>query len=221
MVIVEHLSYKYGSRQVLKDISLTAASGDMVAIIGNNGCGKTTLLRVLSGVTHAATGTITYFGQELTGNGHAARTCCGYVPQQNPLLEDLTVRDNLKLWELQKGNAQSVVADMDLNDLLSTPVHRLSGGMKRRLSIACAAENQAPILLLDEPTASLDLHYKSLIWDWMDSYRRRGGIIIAATHDEHEIQMATRRYFMKDGILTELAPSINRDNIFGLINGGI
>lgn len=220
MVEVSHLSKKYNSKQVLTDISFTVQCKDCVAIVGNNGCGKSTLLKILSGCMPFDSGEVKYFGHPLKKDGKAARKFCGYVPQQNPLLEELSVADNLYLWENQKKNRGQVISDFDLEEILRVPVKKLSGGMQRRLSIACAVINQTPILLLDEPTAALDLHYKSLIWEWIAEFQAHNGIVIMATHDLQEIQNATKRYFMHDGTLQELSPSQSMDNLFKLITKG-
>ena len=205
MIEVFQIRKNYGKRQVLKDISFQAKSGECVAIIGSNGCGKSTLLQILAGVMKADSGVVRYFSQTAGNNRNIYQKFCGNVPQENPLIEELTVKDNLRLWNGKKAIFhEDFLKQFQLQELLNTPVWKLSGGMKRRLSIACAFQNHPPILLLDEPTTALDLYYKSEIQEWLLKFRKMNGIIVMTTHDEREIMSADRCLLMKNGILTEL-----------------
>jgi ABC-2 type transport system ATP-binding protein len=205
MIEVSHIRKKYGKKQVLCDITFSAAPGECIAIVGRNGCGKSTLLQILAGVMKADGGTIRCFGAEGAGK---RRGLCGYLPQENPLMEELSVRDNLRLWEGKHSQAmQTVVGQFALGDILSQKAKTLSGGMKRRLSIACALMKMPPIMIMDEPTTALDLYYKEGIHAWMQQYRDGNGIIVMTTHDEGEIALADRCLFMRDGELAEMAPS--------------
>jgi len=205
MIEVSQIRKNYGKKEVLKDISFQAKSGECVAIIGSNGCGKSTLLQILAGVMKADSGTIRYFSKEAGSDRAIYQKFCGYVPQENPLIEELTVKDNLRLWNGSKAvYHEDFLKQFQLQDLLKTPVEKLSGGMKRRLSIACAFQNHPPILLLDEPTTALDLYYKGEIQKWLSAFRQLNGIVVMTTHDESEIMAADRCLLMKEGILKEL-----------------
>ena len=128
-----------------------------------------------------------------------------YVPQEPPLIEELTVKDNLKLWGVwQSEHRELLLSSFELEELLKTEVRKLSGGMKRRLSIACALAQWPPILLLDEPTTALDLYYKDNIQQWLMQYRSMNGIVLLTSHDENEILSCDRCLIMKQGKLTEL-----------------
>ena len=205
MIEVSQIRKSYGKKQVLKDISFRANCGECVAIIGSNGCGKSTLLQILAGVLKADQGQIAYFHQSAGDDKAVYRKFCGYVPQENPLIEELSVSDNLRLWSGKKAAVnRQFLEQFQLQELLKTPVWKLSGGMKRRLSIACAFQNHPPILLLDEPTTALDLYYKSEIQKWLSEFRKMNGVIVMTTHDEREIMSADRCLLMKSGTLTEL-----------------
>ena len=129
----------------------------------------------------------------------------GYVPQEPPLIDELTVKDNLKLWGVwQSEHRELLLSSFELEELLKTEVRKLSGGMKRRLSIACALAQWPPILLLDEPTTALDLYYKDNIQQWLMQYRSMNGIVLLTSHDENEILSCDRCLIMKQGKLTEL-----------------
>ncbi len=208
MIEVSHIKKKYGKKQILHDISFRVECGECVAVVGKNGCGKSTLLQIMAGILKADGGSIRYFGQDTGKNKKAFRKYCGYVPQENPLMEELSVKDNLKLWGAGKNAAsEKVIRQFRLEEILSVPVEKLSGGMKRRLSIACALLEWPPILLLDEPTTALDIYYQENVRQWMGEYRKMNGIIVMTTHEEKEILTADRCLVMNDGKMLELSGS--------------
>lgn len=201
-ILVQGISKAYGKKQILQEISLQAARGEQIAIIGRNGCGKTTLLEILAGVLRPDQGKMIYFGQDMRRQKNAFSARCGYLPQDNPLLEELSVQDNLSLWRGKGGLPDAeLMEQLELAELLKTPVHKLSGGMKRRVAIACAAVLHPPLLLLDEPTTSLDSFYRESIHTYMKKYREAGGIVLVATHDEQEMQQSSSCLRMTAGRL--------------------
>lgn len=205
MIEVSHISKKYGKKHILHDISFQVKSGECVAIVGKNGCGKSTLLQIMAGILKTDAGNIRYFGKETGNNRKVFRKYCGYVPQDNPLMEELTVRDNLRLWGYKENVAgENVIRQFQMHELLGMPVATLSGGMKRRLSIACALLENPPIMLLDEPTTALDIHYQESVRCWMKEYQEMNGIVVMITHDEHEILTSDRCLVMNEGKMTEL-----------------
>lgn len=206
MVKISHLQKKYGKRVILEDINFQAECGECIAIVGKNGCGKSTLMRILAGIMKPDDGEVLYFGQEALRKRKIFQQYCGYVPQENPLMEELSVKDNLKLWGGKKGKIREEVTELfQLQDMMNVPVEKLSGGMKRRVSIACALINMPPIILMDEPTTALDLYYKEGIHQWMKKYQKGNGIIIMTTHDEQEIMECDRCLVMKEGKIIELS----------------
>lgn len=209
MIEVKNIQKSYGKKHVLKDVSFSAVSGEMIAIIGRNGCGKSTLLQIMAGCLKSDAGQVTYYGHDAKEK-EVYRKFTGYVPQDNPFMEQLSVKDNLKLWK--KGSTKQLeqaVQTFSLEEILNQPVEALSGGMKRRLAIACALMNVPPIILLDEPTTALDFAHKDKIYEMLKQHKENGGIVILATHDEEEIQSADRVLLMKHGVLSEL----QKDNI--------
>ncbi|MBO5373363.1 MAG: ABC transporter ATP-binding protein [Lachnospiraceae bacterium] len=205
MIRVSHIVKAYKKQVVLKDCSLYASAGEMVAIVGKNGCGKTTLLKVLTGILKPDAGELEYYSHNPLKEKKVFEKLCGYVPQENPLIEELSVLDNLKFWGVTKtANYGYVLEVFQLQDILKKKVSVLSGGMKRRLSIVCAMAGYPPILVLDEPTTALDLYYKDNIRNLLQAYKQKSGIVIMATHDECEIELADRCYFMTDGVLQEV-----------------
>lgn len=187
---VEHITKNYGKHAVLKDISFDVEEGTMLGLTGRNGCGKTTLLSILAGVERAGSGRIVYTNGKLN---------IGYLPQINPLMEDMSVADNLKLWVGSRKRMEELLTEYDLSAIKSKRVSRLSGGMKRRLSIACAMADNPKLLIMDEPTAALDVVYKEIIHNEMREYVKAGGTIIMVTHEKEEIDMCNRCYMIENG----------------------
>ncbi len=199
-VSVQHVAQSYGKKHILRDVSLSCKPGDRIGIVGVNGSGKSTLLRILAGLTRPESGEVSYYGHAMWQEKHMFRKLVGYVPQENPLLEELSAKDNLKLWgDVNAEAAQYVCEALEINPLLPKKVSTLSGGMKRRLSIACALIGGQSILVMDEPTAALDLHQKVLIEQYMSRYRAGNGIMIQSTHDVEEIRACTALYYLKGG----------------------
>ena len=162
-------------------------------------------MQIMAGILKPDGGELCYFGKKAAYRSSTFRRFCGYVPQENPLMEELTVQDNLKLWGgSHNASTKELVAQFQLEDLLQTEVSKLSGGMKRRLSIASALVESPSFLLMDEPTTALDLYYKESIHQWMKTYQQKNGIILMTTHDESEIRNADRCLFMDEGKVQEL-----------------
>lgn len=223
MLEVKDIRKAFGSHHVLRSVSFEAERGECVGIIGSNGCGKTTLLSVLAGAAAADHGEICYDGLAATGHPAVFARSAAYVPQENPLMEELTVRDNLLLW--YRGSKKAMEEDMrhgaaamlGIGEMLKKPVSKLSGGMKKRVSIACALSNHAGTLILDEPGAALDLECKAAIRDYLGAYRKRGGTVILTSHEMAELSVCTRLYLLKDGNLSPLAPGLTEQQLISYL----
>lgn len=189
-IIIDGISKKYGNKQVLNGFGISISEGTCTGFTGRNGCGKTTFLSILAGVETADSGRIVFPEKNYS---------IGYLPQINPLLENRTVKDNLKLWSRKKDVIERTAKQYDLMDLMKTRVGNLSGGMKRRLAIACALINEPKLLIMDEPTAALDVVYKQIIHQEMRDYLNRGGTIIMVTHEKEEMEMCNACYYIEDG----------------------
>ncbi len=128
----------------------------------------------------------------------------GYVPQDNPLLSDLTVSDNLKLWSGSKPDPSlQVLQKLELVPLLKKRAGKLSGGQKRRLTIACALLGDQRILIMDEPTSALDVGQKEIIHRYIKDFTAQKGVVIMATHDIIEMELCDRLYHLSEHRLTE------------------
>ena len=195
----------YRRKPVLTDVCLTATGGECIGILGANGSGKSTLLSILAGILPRDEGSFLLDGADLFRDPRRRSELVGYVPQGVALMEELTAWDNLRLWYdaeiLEKELASGVLSLLGIKDFLKMPVHKLSGGMKKRLSIGCAVAGRPPILLLDEPTAALDLACKQQIDSYLRSYKAAGGLLLLITHDASELALCDRLFILKNGML--------------------
>lgn len=200
---VKGIAKSYGKKQVLQDVSFSAQSGKCIGILGGNGSGKSTLLSVLAGIQRCDRGELLYNGRDLFKYPRQRSELIGYVPQGTPLIEELTARDNLLLWydgkAMEKELSEGVLAMLGINEFIKTPVSKMSGGMKKRLSIGCAIAKHPPIILLDEPMAALDLVCKQSISEYLRRHKQAGGILILVTHDAFELELCDEWYIIKDG----------------------
>ena len=210
MITVSHIQKSYGRNRILRDISFSAEPGDCIGILGVNGCGKSTLLGILAGAVKADEGEILYGEESALGHRDVFVKMTGYVPQTNPLMEDLSALDNLKLWysnspydmyeDLEKG----ALSMLGISAFLKKRVSRLSGGMQKRLSIGCALSGRPPVLVLDEPGAALDLVCKEDIRSFLKTYLEKQGIVILTTHEESDLQTCTKLFLLQEGVLNQL-----------------
>lgn len=204
MIEAAGITKKY-NKTVLRDVSFKAAEGECIGILGANGCGKTTLLSILAGVNRPDSGSILYDGADALKNKKLFKQKAGYVPQENPLIEELSAKDNLRLWysraAFEKSMKSGIIKKLGINDYINKRVSRLSGGMKRRLAIAAALANNAGVLIMDEPGAALDIYGKEEIRNYIKEFAWGGGTVIISTHDETEIKMCNTLYFLENGVL--------------------
>lgn len=198
------ISKKYGKNQVLRDVSFTVDAGEAIGIIGANGSGKSTILRILAGVQKADSGSFLWKNENLLVKGN--KNTVAYVPQGTPLIEELSAYDNLRLWyekdALEKSLTCGMLKELGVDEFLKKPAKKLSGGMRKRLSIGCAISNEPEIMLLDEPTAALDLVAKERLMSYFNSFVSNGGAIILVTHDTLELEYCTRCYLLSNGTLS-------------------
>ena len=203
---IRSMRKSYGKKTPLTDVSFDVQSGKCVAILGKNGSGKSTLLSILAGIQRCDGGEFTLDGDSLLRDKKLHSKSVGYVPQGTPLLDELSARDNLLLWYDKKTLAREledgVLKMLGIDEFISVPVSKMSGGMKKRLSIGCSVAKHPPLLLLDEPCAALDLVCKQSILDYMTEFKSRGGALILTTHDESDLSVCDSIYILKDGVLT-------------------
>lgn len=177
-----------------------------MGILGGNGCGKSTLLSILAGVRRADGGAFLYQGEDLLQSSSLRTGTVGYVPQGDTLIEELTAWDNLRMWyskEVLKNELDGGVLEMlGISEFLKVTARKMSGGMKKRLSIGCAVVGRPKILLLDEPSAALDLACKEQIYEYFEQYKKEGGILLMTTHDMQDMELCDSCYLLKEGVLS-------------------
>lgn len=195
----------YGKKQVLADVSFSAKSGQCVGILGGNGSGKSTLFSILAGVRRADGGSFFYGETDLLRHPGRIPDVIGYVPQTDPLMEELSAWDNLRMWHdkktLNRELAEGALRLLGIDGFLKTPVRKMSGGMRKRLSIACAVASRPGILVLDEPSAALDLVCKESITGFLKTYKEAGGIVLLTTHDVQDLTLCDECRILKEGSL--------------------
>ncbi len=214
---IREITKAYGKKRVLNGVSFSAESGQCIGILGGNGSGKSTLLSILAGVQPCDGGRFLCDGQDVLTSSARRNELIGYVPQGTPLIEELTARDNLRLWysraELRSELEHGVLATLGVSEFLKTPVHKLSGGMKKRLSIGCAMAKHPPVILLDEPMAALDLSCKQSISAYLRRHKADGGILLFVTHDAYDLSLCDEWYILKDGVAVPFVYDGNIDRL--------
>ena len=197
MLVAEDIHFAYKGQSVLKGLSLAGQEGELVGIVGPNGAGKTTLLRLIGGVLRPSQGRITVNGTDLATLNGGQRARLVSAVTQNPLLPigfrvvDLVLmgrNPHLKLFRWEGLRDLEIAREvMELTHtwhLADRLIGSLSGGQRQRALVAMALAQEAPLLLLDEPTSSLDLAHQTGIMDLVrDLQRRRGGVVVLAMHD--------------------------------------
>lgn len=203
MIEIKGIKKKYGKHRVLENVNLEIEQGKIVGILGENGSGKSTLLTILAGLQRPDAGFFNIDGRDLLRNGKLRNELVAYVPQESPLISELTAWDNLRMWykpdRLKKELSDGFLAMLGIDQFIKVPVNQMSGGMKKRLTIGCAINSDPKILLLDEPTAALDLVCKERIYTYFEQFKRRGGTLILATHEVQEIELCDQCYILKNG----------------------
>ncbi|MDO5702570.1 MAG: ABC transporter ATP-binding protein [Lachnospiraceae bacterium] len=212
--IIDNITKRYSGKPILRGISMECRAGECLGIAGTNGIGKSTLLRILSGAERPDSGELRCLGRDLLRNRSYFSRLIAYVPQDNPLLEELTAADNLKLWSGKSmTGSEEEIRSLHIDEIINVRVSKMSGGMKRRLSIACALTGGSPVLIMDEPTAALDLYQRNIIYDYIRDYIGKGGMAIISTHDTQEMELADHLYLLHGGCATVSSPEEASYNI--------
>ena len=207
MINIADLNFSYQKNKILKNLSLQIHQGECIGIVGSNGCGKSTLLSILAGSRRPESGSMLYENTDLLKDYKLMAELIGYVPQDNPLLPELSAYDNLFLWfhgnkkEFQEALLQDSMKMLMLDDFIRKPVKKLSGGMKKRISLGIALLNNPKLLILDEPSVALDLPCKQDMHRYLTDCLDTGKTILITTHEEAELDLCTTIYILKDGSL--------------------
>ena len=206
MLQARGLRRNYGQRAALADVSFDVRAGEVLGLLGPNGAGKSTTVGIVCGLTPADAGSVAINGATLAENEHAFKRRIGLVPQDLALFEDLPALANIELFGALynmpkarlKARARDVLAMVGLADRARDKPATFSGGMKRRLNIACALVHDPDVLLLDEPTAGVDPQSRNAIFDNLEALKRAGKALIYTTHYMEEAERLADRIVIID-----------------------
>ena len=211
------LAKRFGRRLALREVSLTARRGELVAVIGPNGAGKTTLLSILAGVLSADAGEVDRAPDDV-----------GWVPQQPALYGKLSVAENLRLFARLEGchdaaaAAERMLAQAGLHERAADQVGELSGGNRQRVNIAIGLLSDPGVLLLDEPTAGLDPRQRERLWEFVHDLADRGTAVVYSTHDVQEAERhAHQVVVLADGELLFAGPPAELEEVVGATGAGL
>lgn len=198
---IRQLTKTYGNGfQALQGIDLDVAEGDFFALLGPNGAGKSTTIGILSTLVNKTSGTVNVFGHDLDRSPSALKRCIGVVPQEfnfNQFEKTFDIVTTQAGYygipsKLAKARAEQYLTQLGLWDKRDVPSRMLSGGMKRRLMIACALVHQPRLLILDEPTAGVDIELRRSMWSFLTELNEQGITIILTTHYLEEAEQLCR-----------------------------
>jgi ABC-2 type transport system ATP-binding protein len=214
-LVIEDLKKTYASgTEALKGVSLTVADGDFFALLGPNGAGKSTTIGILTGLVNKSGGTVSVYGHDIDQQPSMVKACLGVVPQEFNfnIFESVlnTVIFQAGYYGISKKEAmpraEELLRALSLWEKRSQPGRNLSGGMKRRLMLARALINKPRLLILDEPTAGLDIELRRSLWDFLIELNQKGTTIILTTHYLEEAENLCRHVAIIDEgkVLTNL-----------------
>ena len=201
------LTKRFGDFVAVDGIDLEIRTGETFALLGPNGAGKTSTMRMVSTVSPQTSGELTVLGMNAATHGREIRSRLGVIPQEDQLDADLSVVENLTTYARYFGqsrseakkNAIELLDFAQLTDRADTRVDTMSGGMKRRLTIARALVNNPDLVLLDEPTTGLDPQARQLLWDRLYELKERGVTQLLTTHYMDEAEQLADRLVIMDG----------------------
>ncbi|UVJ41532.1 ABC transporter ATP-binding protein [Arthrobacter sp. CJ23] len=217
VISARNLTKTYGELTAVDSISFEVPAGESFGLLGPNGAGKSTTMKMIGGVSRRTSGELGIMGLDPDSHGPEVRAHLGVVPQQDNLDEELRVRENLIVYGRYFGlplsylrpKADELLEFAQLTDKAKSKVDALSGGMKRRLTIARALINEPRILLLDEPTTGLDPQARHTLWDRLFRLKEQGVTLILTTHYMDEAEQLCDRLIVVDKgrIMAEGSPA--------------
>ena len=216
---VKQVHKRFGALHALGGVDLEIDTGEFFALLGPNGAGKTTLISIIAGLTRASSGSVKVMGHDVAADYRDARRMLGVVPQELVFDPFFTVRETLAIqsgyYGLRNNGAwiDEIIHHLDLADKADANMRTLSGGMKRRVLVAQALVHKPPVIVLDEPTAGVDVELRQALWRFIKQLNGNGHTIVLTTHylDEAEA-LCSRVAMLKQGNIVAL------DSIRNLIN---
>ena len=207
LVVIDQLVKQFGKLRAVDNLSMTIHTGETYGLIGPNGSGKTTLIRMLVGLIKPTGGSIQIMHERVPSAKIAPHI--GYMTQLSALYNDLTARENMRFFcniygvrgKEQKQRIDEMLERVDLADRIDSVVSTFSGGMKQRLSLACALVHRPRLALLDEPTVGVDPELRRSFWNYFAQLNKEGITIIVSTHHLDEAARCTRLGLMRFGVI--------------------
>lgn len=214
---IESVHKHFGSLHALKGLDLTVNQGEFFGLLGPNGAGKSTLINILAGLLRPSEGNVSVMGHDVVTDYQAARMALGVVPQELVFDPFFNVREMLRFQAGYFGRGKEndawvdeIIESLGLTDKAHTNMRRLSGGMKRRALIAQALAHKPPVIVLDEPTAGVDVELRQLMWGFIRRLNEEGHTIILTTHYLEEAEeLCSRVAMMKHGEVVALDTTAN------------
>jgi ABC-2 type transport system ATP-binding protein len=221
---IRDLTKRYGQLEALRGISLSIRQGEFFGLLGPNGAGKTTLISCVAGLARPSGGSVRVMGHDVVRDADAARRALGVVPQELVFDPFFTVRETLRLTSGYYGLRHNdpwideILASLDLAGKADANMRSLSGGMKRRVLVAQALVHRPPVIVLDEPTAGVDVELRQSLWAFIGRLNREGHTIVLTTHYLEEAQALCGRIAMlKQGQVVALDDT---SRLLGRFKGG-
>ena len=215
---------RYGGTDALRGVSLRIEPGEFFGLLGPNGAGKTSLISIVAGLNRASAGTVRVMGHDVVDDYRAARRALGVVPQELVFDPFFTVRETLRLtsgyYGLRGNDAwiDEILENLDLASKADANMRTLSGGMKRRVLVAQALVHRPPVIVLDEPTAGVDVELRQTLWRFVRRLNREGHTIVLTTHYLEEAQeLCGRIAMLKQGRVVALERTAD---LLGRFGGG-
>jgi ABC-2 type transport system ATP-binding protein len=207
LLAVDGLVKRYGKRAALRGVTFTVRAGEVVALLGPNGAGKSTTLSILASLLAPDGGSVAVAGHRLPDGAREAKRAIGFVPQQISLYPTLTARENLRFFARMQGLGRAAAAEATIRGLALVALEEradelvatFSGGMRRRLNLACGIVHAPRVLLLDEPTVGVDPQSRERIYEAVTALTRGGAAVLYSTHDMEEAERLCDRVVLLDG----------------------
>ena len=222
-VSIQHVVKNFGQLRALDGVSFDIGEGEFFGLLGPNGAGKTTLISCLAGLVRPDAGVLTVIGHDVRTNFREARRALGVVPQELVFDPFFTVRETLRIqagyFGLRRNDdwIDEILENLDLTAKADTNMRRLSGGMKRRVLVAQALVHKPPVIVLDEPTAGVDVELRQGLWAFVQRLNREGHTVILTTHYLEEAETLCGRIAMlKQGRVVALD---TKDNLLAVSSG--